>query len=1599
LTSNITNQLEEPQQTPSGFTPLAQTILDQPASFLDPKKQDETLAFAAKLALAICLKLSSPNPEKTCNAVKQLFRSKTDDWAFARESLHIEQEIDADQSNVTQVVRNFLEQKQQLLRISIPSLESFFKRTGENSKDLGEAELQDPESITPPAKALKPPKAPDDTSPDFKLFETQILRAMHADVSDPYRLPNNWNRQSNQELYISIQRLRFHLRQDGEAHRDTRLHSATRFISLFAGLSLKTCLQLPIDRGVFNTRGSMHLDLACGVLRRDALCAALRKHRPGKRRTNGRWWRLPLPPEVTAVLLEASESQPAARTLGDLIQAAGLSHASCQHLLNDNFPTSHRPEDARFAFSFRTCLLDLDVHPAMVARVSGDITTTPNSDHFYLTFTANEVHEVMVKFCDWAGLIPPKPPANNRLTGSPKAMQLEDFQSLVQCLNQTVLSARNRITPRSRITEVVEFHNLYTKAVALQIILGHGGRGNMIGRMTCGRLFASANYLALSDRRTDPYSKQRILPLTEIFSQGNGLYREHLDAMSKRLARHAQDDSKVLLKIFPGKQLHSSPFAIFTVTKDGWDQRSLKRSDLVELLVQLGKQMGKDFDQESLNIGRHFFQTALVNKQVAQPAIEAFLGHHTNGAEVFGYGSGISVREVCDYLRPVVTEIQRGIGFVPLGGLGRTAERFLKLPDIAIQKNLRPLPAKLLLKKLANHDLVIPDLVMREQDPPSTSKTLVAHTTLQDLKFKYHQSACISTHLAGAAMFCLIAEELVLSEPEQKALFLASLSNGLWRVGEMVIAEAEHDGRPVAQRILHESTQAAVFKLRRTQPCKITTEDDVAQSAYMDLHDLLIELVSSWPCSKPNESARLLATMSSHWAAVEIAAGAMFGVYHKAPFIPARDLARIFYKQPRSYADNCVKQHSAFNWTKSPNFKYTDKILTKWANKDAPLGESLSRAAGCTRDLKNYLKRPDLSLAQQLHAELLIADLSETAPYKTLDASTLPSYSNKYQLFFKIVEEEETCDLEPEHFQQAFNDMGGGSSMTESALPRWAMLHICAYLHGRGHWVPAALTTDPATKTPRPARIPVYTSAPEIQQIGNDLVEYFGQTGGNYAFVQQRLELERSAPMRAAELRYSRPIDFDLPNRIFHITTSGHDHLKNVASRGSVPLTPQISNALEALKVLRHDIGVGAETLMFADAHLEASYQPFDEIALAIRQFTAERTGCPEFRRHDFRSSASTNFCFDVEASIDTFGKGICIDKNCSEWTAKQVTERFIRFAKAARFSRHASVATTLRFYNCSGPLDIYHQICIANSRIEPSGIYASQVIERSAQSTYVLKDRHQERKKLDQCAPTVTYASLVQDHLRNIRQQLPIPSLRGPNNLMHKRDTHQRKPASRSEFVQASLLAQTGMSLAVAAGALNLPVESVQLFQISASTYMEETNRAPQRKDSAPALSSRLDPDGPTLQLGTSIAALSRWLTSPQSCTAHGKISIRLAIGKSPSTLSVADADHLLDLLPILKGISLHGFRVLLRIASGHVLSTNPQIYRKLAAAGIETCCERGKGSGLGSISFCLRHKSQASSNSASALQPSPDDISPRSLGIAGRVVVFGLVLALLCL
>lgn len=1585
-------EIEEPTKSSAssdigGPHPILQVLIDQPAPSRTAEQRKRCVAIGALAFMAIAFKLRR-TPSQFSDHLRQLFRSANDGWIELCELDFLNAQALEAWVPVTTVavVRDFRSVLLDLHRVGIPTISGFLTPASLRAADLAPAQSESDEFAEPAHQSKTAPKKkqPDDVTERADLFELQKQSDCQEDLVDGYRLPLHWSRLHPSELRPVLQRLNTHLKNhatDEDAWRQ-RAHAAARYVSLFAGMSLKKCLRLPLRR-----RGSMRLDIAQGVIRRDLLLVAPRMDRKDRKRIHGRWWRTRLPYEVRLVLQQLMARHPDARTLGELLKAEGLDHEACQRLLNDEWPTSHRAEDTRFALSLRPCLLSLGVHPALVARVTGDTMVTPASDHYYLSISEAQVHEAVWTFCRWAGLTPPDPPVRDRRIGTPKALSVTQFQELVAKLNQKVLTARNEVTPKSPIEQIIKFHNLYTAAVALQIVWGVGGRGDRVPSLTFERLFASTDYLAVSDRRVDRYSRQRIGPSTQVLTATRCHYLEHLRSLSDSLQRACDQSAEFVLKVAAGARPHESAFFIYEETRDGWTPRTLQRQDLVALAEQLGV--------TELNAARHFWFTELVERNVAQAAIEALLGHHLNGAEAFGYSSGISVREVCDYLRPILEQVHQELGFKPLAGRGRQASRFLTVPEISAKRTLRPLPSVLLQRKLDAQDLLIDEVGMYEQDPPSTTKTLVAHSHLARLKQQYLNCGEVRTRPAGALLFCLIAMDLVLATPEQEALLTAALDNGLWIVGQLVVIEATDGSRPVAQRLVSKHTVAAAHVARIAHQENGIT---LAQ-ARSELHRLLKQLDPGWPAKTSEDSAKLFATMAGHWAAIEIPPGSLFSVFHKAPFIPVHDLARLHHR--RTCVPTSSESETSRNrrWKAAGGFEASLEIVNHWANKDLPLGEEGARRKGCLQALRTRRSQSDVDEVEQLLIDLLCADLSPDAPYRTLSPTVIPEYGRGYATYFSFVRREGTVQLDPETLMEAYFAMGGTRDFKKSCPARWQMLHICAFLGSRGCWIPTGFLSTQGKKTPALPRLPAYTSQAEIAAARRLMEHRFEGRGGTYAFAGARLELQRAVPLRVSEPRYSRPADFDRQAKLFHITTTGHDHLKSEHSRGSVLLNEQLAKEMSQLCERRQAIGVGPETLLFCDAHLAAPYAAFDTISDALRDSVITVTGCPQFRQHDLRAAAATDAAFNVETELTRVCAGSKVI--LEPLTAQSVTRKHARFAWASRLARHASPLTTLRYYICSGLLDLRQQLELADAGMDFSGKYVAELLGKKAQALYAAAHR---ARKTSQQTPGETSAVLhdqFDGFLNSVRQQLPTPILGSALDTHTEKLTAVAPRSNGSRLIEAALLSALGMPVEAASDATQLPVTMVTDAFSRFRQRAGELGIRTDHKDQTPLLASALGEED--LTISRTIRSYASWLTSNKAMLQRAALSLLPSLGRSGSRLILKSDAHLLDLLPVVKEFHAIGFRVVFRLGPNRLLQQYPAVEAALRDTSIEVHLVNAKEPAFATSSFLFKDEMPALQKSTAKLKTpavrrhtAAEKASPRSYGRAGRLALAGLILGL---
>lgn len=1559
---------------------LLQVLIGQPAPTRPSSARKQCIALAS---MAIIQSAVEPSllPGGFAHMLKQLFRSGAEGWMdFCSCNLLDAVALQAwvPRASHPAVIVEFHRFLTRLVPMGLPAITSLLKPEKSSPADAepAEAAADAPQEDGPEPKA---PKYFADATPKFNLFENQNQLNTQQDIVDGYRLSPHWGRLTPLELLRSLKLLNTDLmaRPAGEYGWRLSVHAAARYVSLFAGLSLKKCWSLPLNR-----KGSMRLSIGQGVIRRDMLVIAPRTDRDDRRRVHGRWWRTRLPVEVTSALQQLLARHPSCRSLGELLEATGLTYDNCQEILNKDWPTSHRPEDARFSQSLRPCLLALDIHPAIVARFTGDTMTTPASDHYYLSLLESQVHQALQAFCEWAGLTAPPPPVRDRRIGTPRAVTPDGFQNAMQRLNQMVLHERSKLTSKASVEEILRFHNLYTTAVAIQIVCGLGGRGDRVESLTFERVFASDHYIVLSDRRVDRYSAQRVCPSTQTLTATRRAYIQHLRAVSDSLLRACTKSAEFVLKVASGYRPHAPAFRLYDQTGAGWESRPLKRQDLVELARNLGF--------VDLNAARHYWFAALVDRGVAQVAIDALLGHHIPGAEPFGFGSGISVRQICDYLRPILNDIQAGLDFAPLEGRGQHAARYQSLPQMTVEAKLQPLPNLLLQQKLEVQDFLVKELSIYAQDPPSGPQTLVAHANLSRLRDDFVGTAKRRDTPFGALLFALIAFDLVLTQSEQQALLDAAVGDGVWQVQELTILEAEDPaGRPVVQRLASDHTLAALHAVANSNS-RVSLRASF-ERAVGELHMLVTALDPNWKASAPKKTLELLSIMASHWAAIEVSPGTLFGVLHKAPFIPAHDLARIRWGRARVFGASSEPERKTRRRSSGDfEFQKVWEIVGYWGNPDTQLGDDHARRKGCSSGLLARRAQPAADEFECALIDLILADLSKNAPYRTLKPTTLPEYVRGYDLYFGVAREEGTLELDPDVIAEAYAAMGGSKDISISELPRWQMLHICAFLASRGLAAPAGFLSGRATKVPRPPRHPVYVSRAECAVAKTMIAEVLAGQGGTYEFAATRLALLREMPMRISEPRYASLLDFDPGAALLHVTSTGHSHLKSPHSRGTLPLSKELCREMTDLWLRKRNIAPKVTSNLFADSHLvDAHYSAFDTISDVTRDTLIMLTGCRHFRQHDLRSAAVSDLAFAVEETLARLCEGRA---PANQLTGADVTRLHVRFALASRLARHASVLTTLRYYVASGMLNLRDELDAAAAHSDPSGAYVASLLAVDAQTLYARANRARAASGTVSGRPPANWG----EFLSVARAARPWPIL---GSALSEHPSHASLPPDidSAHIAQAVLLHLCGTPLTDAADACQVERSRVAQTMKAVDDRASELGVKLVWDDSrSPLLSSpKSNSNGSLPEL---VRRYARWTRGNSNPTGGSREALLNAIGAKRNCLTVRTKNQFLALIPVLASLRQIGFEIVVRMGA-HFGLRDLDCIPTLDAAGLLRQPQNSSEPVFATVSFLAQERQATKSHRTTANAQAPFDlarVSPRSFGRAGRLVIAGLLLTL---
>lgn len=1301
LSDLLVNKPEMESTESQKIRPLGMLLQLQP--ILMPRAETEYCLSLAAIIFAAQVSDTHVS-DKYIAGLEQLFRSNRPHWQQARRVLAIGEPLPiGDTSPVPEVVTSFLASTKQLEAGGIYFPDLLRPQIQAGATYPVDFVAGNNHVTEDPAQTKSRKSSAFQVEPCEQLFEFQVVQQEQEPTLNHYLIGTDWNSQTDSEFRDASRILVNQLLspEDPKTAAQLRLHAACRFLSELTQLSIETLASLPMYR-----RGTMHVDLKCGLIRRDITVVAPRIDRAKGSRWLRRWLRTPIPPEILNVLRMTASECPTAKTIGDLMVCAGLTPKLCHQLMNHDRRESRVHESLRVARSLQTFLLANGVHPSIISRVFGVIKVMPLTHHYYLALDQKSIHEAINLWCHAIGLASVDMPHTSTLIGSPKVPSFEDMARAFHLLQDQNNRDRMSITSRSSLDDVIQFHNSFVCRYILQLFWAEGARCQKLSSITTGMLFAGGEHVVISDRDSDRYAQWRVCPLPPTLQRSRQNFVAHLHGMVRWLQKRGEHQAaNAMTRIVDGRDLNAKALPLLFRQRDSTlTSRSVTRSDLMKFTMSS--------PIAELNEPRHFLITELDRREVAPIAINAQVGHHHTGAPPFGVGSGMSIAEFSTYMMAVLERLHSDLGLLPLVGLGVTDSNRLKLPKLSLPIVVPPPENLYLAQRLAAEDFNPPDIFFAEEDCPLSAITLPARNALLRLRDNYLKSDLVTCHPWGGVCFCLIAFDLVLNLSELEQFFKQLVAAAEVSVGHLTGVEVfnQDEPLPVGQCLMSQYSVDAL-KVARTKQSGATFIE-----ALGDLEAMALSLDPVWPKSSGDATARRLQSMAAHLSMVDLPSISRFSMIHKSPFIPMSDIRRIVSGQTTQIDPATLRSQPT---TRSSEFRAQIKIVEMWANKDAPKGEYSRRASGLVNDLAKLEAEGQIDEIDELLHEFLRAELGRNPPYRRLQLHILLQYLKVQRIFFAQVRNQGELPRTPEDWTNFLGIFVNSSNDEVAGAKRWAGIHIGAWLMAKGYAVPQALVQGNRQKVNYKPHLSVYVTQNDIEK-SIDLLQHSNLRPPLKEWLQTQLRIQRGCVLRPAEIRFLQAQHMSLDGRHIHITTSGHIHLKTPYSRGLVSVPPPLINYLLAHKERRSGSPDGMSASMFVPAGAYG-YADFDQMAHAARSILQDITGRSDLRLYDFRACAITDIIFDIHGTLLSLAGGQATPE--PKIDTALLTTRYSRGAVAAREARQSSVVTTLRYYYLGGIIENRSRLDALQEDLKPSASYLAAVQGKS--SAAILAQRY----------------------------------------------------------------------------------------------------------------------------------------------------------------------------------------------------------------------------------------------------------------------------------
>ena len=424
-------------------------------------------------------------------------------------------------------------------------------------------------------------------------------------------------------------------------------------VSFCVGLPLDLTLQLSILRDEVQPSHLMWLDPTTGQIsvRIKPLLRELGRPIPGCEPTED-VYRLPLPCFVVEHLKTVIALTPRAPRLGDLTQAKKDRPSK----MDEYWGHSNR---ARFIQSAVVEAIRLEPNRmvAAYAFLSFHLITKP--DLHYVTVTETQLWGLRSRLFESIGLGSSNIPhlADQRNVGSMRSALASTIQAIFKELDQRVLETQ--VGRRYSLIAVIEYHNHYTKRVAMGLHFAVGSRASQQVNLGASSWFAGSLFGFIDDKEAGAAGGRTPVPISPTVSEQLRLWGLHLRSLQLRLQKLLGHRSRPTTDRIQQVLDRDSISIFFLLEADG----STKPMLTSDLFVGKAATLSRDF-------GRHYISSQLTAKGETLAKVHRFLRHQGEGINPQSALGIENTRDQLLHTALAVDQILLELNIGPIAGMG-----------------------------------------------------------------------------------------------------------------------------------------------------------------------------------------------------------------------------------------------------------------------------------------------------------------------------------------------------------------------------------------------------------------------------------------------------------------------------------------------------------------------------------------------------------------------------------------------------------------------------------------------------------------------------------------------------------------------------------------------------------------------------------------------------------------------------------------------------------------------------------------------------------------------------------------------------------------